>query len=211
MIPRRLQYLQTLEKYMSITMFKATVPPLIHALNNLVHILEKGAAHAREKEIDPDVLVNYRLAPDMFPLSRQVQIATDVAKGAARLADVEPPKFVDNETTLAQLVARTKKTIKFLNQLKPAQVDGSERKTITLVFPSMTLSFEGLTYLQGFVLPNVYFHVTTTYAILRHCGVDIGKRDFLGPIPQAGAAKAAKKTAKKAAKKKTAKKSKKKK
>ena len=194
---------------MSITMYKATVPPLVHTLTNLIHVLKKGAAYAEDRNIDPSVLVNYRLAPDMFPLSRQVQIATDVAKGGgARLAGMEPPKYSDNEKTIPQLIARVEKTIKFLNSLKPAQVDNTEAAVITLAFPNMTLNFTGLNYLQGFVMPNVFFHVTATYAILRHCGVGVGKLDFLGNIPQVGAKPAKKKAAKKTAAKKAARKKK---
>ena len=189
---------------MSITMYKATVPPLVHTLGNLVNILKKGAKHAAARNIDPAVLVNYRLAPDMFPLSRQIQIATDVAKGGgARLAGIDPPKYEDTESTIPELIARVEKTIKFLKSLKAAQIDGTEAKVITLQFPSMTLNFAGLDYLQGFVMPNVFFHVTTTYAILRHCGVDVGKLDFLGNIPQVAGKPARKKAAKKAARKKT--------
>lgn len=166
---------------MSITMYDATIPPLRRALTNLLHILDKAAGHAEKQNIDPAVLVNMRLFPDMFPLARQVQIATDVAKGcAARLAGLEPPKYEDNEQSFPELKARVEKTLAFLDSVAPDQIAGSETRTVTLKVGKDTLTFQGLGYLQHFVLPNVYFHVTTTYAILRHCGVELGKRDFLG-------------------------------
>ncbi len=168
---------------MSISMYVATVPPIIRSLNNLWAILEKAAAHAEAKKIDPSVLINARLYPDMFPLSRQIQIATDVAKGAAsRLAGLEPPKFEDNESTFPELLARLDKTIALLESFGPDQINGSEDKTIVLPMHDRTITFTGLAYLFDFVLPNVYFHVTTAYAILRHNGVEIGKKDFLGNI-----------------------------
>ena len=166
---------------MTISMYQASVPVFIRTLNNLVGILEKGAKYAESKKIDPSVLVNSRLFPDMFPLSRQVQIASDIAKrGVAQLAGMEAPKFEDNETTFAELIDRIQKTISYLDTFKPEQVDGSEERTITLQMPNNTLSFQGMPFLLYFVLPNVYFHVTTSYDILRHCGVELGKLDYLG-------------------------------
>ncbi|MGH9906131.1 MAG: DUF1993 domain-containing protein [Pyrinomonadaceae bacterium] len=166
---------------MTISMYQASVPASIRMLNNLSAILEKAAAHAEAKKIDPAVLTNSRLYPDMLPLARQIHIATDQAKGCgARLAGVEPPKFEDKETTFPELIARIEKTISFLRELKPEQIDGSEEKTITLQVRNNTLTFEGMPYLLNFALPNFYFHVTTAYDILRHCGVEIGKRDYLG-------------------------------
>ncbi|MEH2231555.1 MAG: DUF1993 domain-containing protein [Nostoc sp.] len=166
---------------MSISMYQASVPVFIHILNSLVGILEKGATYAETKKIDQHVLLNSRLFPDMFPLSRQVQIASDIAKrGAAQLAGAEAPKFEDNETTLPELIDRVHKTISYLDTFKPEQIDGSEDKTITITQGDKSLSFEGMPFLLYFVLPNVYFHVTTTYDILRHCGVELGKKDFLG-------------------------------
>jgi len=166
---------------MTISMYQASIPVLIRTLNNLVTILEKGAKYAETKKIDPSVLINSRLSPDMFPLSKQVQIASDIAnRGAARLAEVEAPKFEDNENTFPQLIDRIQKTISYLNTFKPEQIDGSEEKTVTLQMRDNTLSFQGMPYLLYFVLPNVYFHVTTAYDILRHCGVEVGKQDFLG-------------------------------
>lgn len=166
---------------MKISMYQASVPTFIHMLGNLSAILEKAAVYAETKKIDPAVLVNGRLAPDMFPLSKQVQIATDGAKGgAARLAGLEPPRYEDNERTFPELVARIRKTIDFLATLTPEQIDGSEEKTITLKFHETTKTFVGMPYLLNYVLPNLYFHTTTAYAILRHNGVEIGKQDYLG-------------------------------
>jgi uncharacterized protein len=166
---------------MAISMYQSSVPVLIHMLGNLSAILDKGAAYAEAKKFDGAVLVNSRLFPDMFPLSKQIQIATDMAKGcAARLAGVEPPKYDDGETTLADLKARIDKTVAYLNTFKPAQIDGSEEKTITLQMRTGPLTFPGQQYLLNFVLPNFYFHVTTSYNLLRHSGVEVGKMDFLG-------------------------------
>ena len=144
-------------------------------------LLDKGAAFAAAKKVDPSVLVNARLAPDMFPLSRQVQIACDFAKGAvARLAGQEPPKWADTETTIDDLKARIKKTLDYINEFKPGQIDGSEDKTISLPMGGETRTFKGENYLVNVVLPNFYFHITTAYALLRHNGVEIGKFDYLG-------------------------------
>lgn len=166
---------------MTISMYQASLPVFIRTLNNLVGILEKGAKYAETKKIDPSVLVNSRLSPDMFPLFKQVQIASDIAKrGAAQLAGVEAPKFEDNETTFPELIDRIQKTISYLDTFKSEQIDGSEERTITLQMRDNTLSFQGMPFLLYFVLPNVYFHVTTAYDILRHCGVEVGKQDFLG-------------------------------
>ena len=166
---------------MTISMYQATVPVMQRSLANLVAILEKGAAHAEAKKIDPAVLVASRLYPDMFPLSKQVQIASDISKGgAARLAQVEPPAFEDNETTFAELIERLRKTIAFLGTLKAQQIDGSEERTVTWQTRTATKSMQGQPYLLNHVLPNVFFHVATAYDILRHNGVEIGKQDFLG-------------------------------
>ena len=168
---------------MPISMYLASLPPILRTLTNLREILEKAAAHADAKKIDPSILVNARLYPDMLSLSRQVQIATDISKGAAsRLAGVEPPKYEDNESTLPELIARIDKTITLLDTFKPGQIDGSEDKTITLPMHERTTTLKGMPYLLDFVLPNIYFHVTTAYAILRHNGVEIRKQDFLGKI-----------------------------
>ena len=166
---------------MTISMYQALVPPIIRALNNLMAILEKGAAHAEAKKIEPSILITSRLYPDMLPLVRQVQIASDIARrGAARLAELETPQMEDTETTFPELIARLQKTVAYLETLTPDQIDGTEEKSISLPIGKETMNFEGLPYVLYFILPNVYFHVTTTYNILRHCGVEIGKRDFLG-------------------------------
>jgi hypothetical protein len=166
---------------MKISMYQASVPVFVHSLNNLAAILEKGAAHAEAKKIDPAVLVSGRLFPDMFPLVRQVQIASDSAKGgAARLAGVEPPVFEDNEKTFPELIARVKKTVAYLQTLTAEQIDGSEDKTVTWQTRTSSKSMQGLPYLNSHVIPNLYFHVTTAYNILRHNGVELGKKDFLG-------------------------------
>ncbi len=166
---------------MKISMYEASVPPFIHALENLASILEKAAAHCEAKKIDPAVLMNARLYPDMFPLVKQVQIAADAAKGGSgRLAQVEPPAYEDNEASFADLVLRLRKTVDFLKTLKPAQFDGAEDRTCTWKTRKGEKSMQGMPYLTSHVAPNLYFHVTTAYAILRHSGVEIGKRDFLG-------------------------------
>lgn len=166
---------------MTISMYQASVPTFIRMLDNLAAILEKAAVHAEAKKFDPAVLVGDRLYPDMFPLSKQVQIAADAAKGgAARLAQVEPPAFEDNEVTLADLVARLRKTVAYLQTLKPEQIDGSEDRTVTWKTRAATKTMQGMPYLLNHVLPNLYFHITTAYAILRHNGVEIGKGDYLG-------------------------------
>lgn len=166
---------------MTISMYQASVPSLICSLNNLAAILEKGAAHAEAKNIDPSVLIGSRLYPDMLPLYKQVQIASDIARrGAARLAESEAPAIEDNETTFRELITRLQKTTSYLETLTPNLIDGSEEKSISLPVGKETMTFKGMPYLLYFVLPNVYFHVTTAYDILRHCGVELGKIDFLG-------------------------------
>ncbi len=166
---------------MSISMYQASVPPFLQMLASLSAILDKAAAHASARKIEPSVLLNTRLTPDMFPLVRQVQLAADFAKGAAgRLAGVELPKFPDEETSFAELTARIAKTVDFIETLKPAQIDGSESREITIPIGGQPYKFSGQNYLIGFALPNFYFHHTTAYAILRQCGVEIGKRDYLG-------------------------------
>jgi hypothetical protein len=162
-------------------MYQASIPCFVRMLGNLSAILDKAAAHAEAKKIDPAVFINARLAPDMFPLSRQVQIATDMVKGcAARLAGIEVPRYEDNETTFAELQARIDKTKAFIQSVNASQIDGSEERQITLKFGSRELSFLGQAYLLDFVLPNFHFHLSMTYAILRHNGVEIGKKDYIG-------------------------------
>lgn len=167
---------------MTISMFQASVPQLVRAIRSLVAILGKGAAHAEASNIDPTVLINSRLYPDMFPLGKQVQIVSDVSRrGVARLAGVEAPALEDTETTFAELIDRLEKSIAYLETFSAEQLDGTEEKEITLpVGKGKTMTFEGWPYLSFFVLPNVYFHVTTAYDILRHNGVELGKRDYLG-------------------------------
>ena len=168
---------------MQITMYRATVPVFARALRNLIAVLQKGEASATARKIDPAVILSYRLAPDMFPLTRQVQIATDMAKGCvSRLAGVEIPAYEDKEATFGELIARLEKCIAYLESFKPGQIDGTEDKTITLKRPTGDVSYPGLQYALEYVTPNVYFHCTSAYAILRHCGVDVGKKDFIGPL-----------------------------
>jgi hypothetical protein len=166
---------------MMLSMYQASVPVFIRGLTNLATILQKAAAHALTKKIDPAALVNARLYPDMFPLPRQVQIATDHARGAAaRLAGMERPSYPDTETTFEQLQARIARTIAYLETFKAAQIDGSEDRAITVPIRGNDVPFKGQPYLLGFALPNFYFHTVTAYAILRHAGVEIGKADYIG-------------------------------
>jgi hypothetical protein len=166
---------------MKISMYEASVPVFIRVLGNLAAILEKAAAHAEARKFDPDILVTSRLYPDMFPLAKQVQIASDAAKGgAARLAGTEPPSFEDKEKTIPELVERLRKTADFLRTLEPAQFEGAEDRTVTWKTRAGEKSMPGMPYLLTHVNPNFYFHVTTAYAILRHNGVEIGKGDYLG-------------------------------
>lgn len=165
-----------------LSMYEHTIAPLIRTLSNLSNILKIGEAHAETHKIEASVLLNARLFPDMYPLVRQVQIATDMCKGAAaRLAGLEIPKFDDNETTFADLQARIAKTIAFIETVKSDQMEGSETREIIITVRSVDLKFTGQDYLLKWVNPNVYFHVTTAYNILRHNGVVLGKPDFLGP------------------------------
>ena len=166
---------------MTLSMYQASVAPFVKSLTALSGVLDKAAAHASARKIDPAVLLSTRLYPDMFPLVRQVQLATDFAKGAAgRLAGVELPKYPDTEASIDELKARIAKTIDFLKTFRAGQIDGSEGREITIPIGGQPKTFDGQGYLIDFALPNFYFHLTTAYAILRHCGVEIGKRDFLG-------------------------------
>lgn len=168
---------------MPLSMYQASNPAFLRILANLSEILKKAEAYAAEKKIDPSVLINARLAPDMLPLSRQIQIASDGVKGcAARLAGIEVPSFADTETNFEELQARITKTADFLKSISPAQIDGSEERDIQLKVGGRELNFKGRDYLFNFVIPNFYFHVTTAYAILRHNGLAIGKMDYLGNI-----------------------------
>lgn len=169
---------------MSANLYQASVPAFLQMLKSLSSILTKTAAHAEAKKIDPSVYVNARLAPDMHPLARQIQMVSDTAKGAAaRLAGIEVPSMPDTEVTLAELQQRIAKTADFLNGLKPEQFEGSAERNVELtVGPGQKMTFKGATYLTHFALPNFYFHVTTAYDIVRHNGVEVGKRDFLGSV-----------------------------
>jgi hypothetical protein len=166
-------------------MSQASLPTFEIGLNALSAVLDKAEAFANAKKIEPAVLLRSRLAPDMFDLVRQVQVATDQAKnGSARLAGVEAPRYEDNETTIEQLKARLAKTVAYLKTLDRKQIDSSADREITFPLgPTNKGHMKGDDYLNHFVLPNFYFHLTSAYAILRHCGVDIGKRDFMGAIP----------------------------
>lgn len=163
----------------------ASIPVFEIGLNALSVILDKAEAHAEAKKIDPTVLLNARLFPDMFPLTRQVQIACDQAKnGAARLAGLEPPKHEDNEKTFAELKARIAKALAYVKTLDAKAIDVATDRQVTFPLgPNNKGHMKGADYLNHFALPNFYFHLTTAYDILRHCGVEIGKRDFLGAIP----------------------------
>jgi len=166
---------------MSMSMYNASVPMLIWSLKNLDHILDKAMAHCEAKSLDSTVLLNARLYPDMYPLVRQVQVATDIAKGCvARLSDMEPPSWEDTETSFEELKARLEKAVAYLSEFTPEKIDGTEEREVTLQLRSGPLHFSGQDYLRFFVLPNVSFHTTTAYNILRHNGVELGKKDYLG-------------------------------
>ena len=167
---------------MAISMYDISVKTFIRMLTNMSGFIDKAEAYAEAKKFDSKVLVDARLAPDMLPFASQIRIACDFSKGCtARLAGIEPPKHEDNETTLAELKARIGKALDFIRSVKPEQIAGSENRDITHAMRVMTLNMKGLPYVTNFVLPNVYFHVTTAYNILRHNGVELGKRDFVGP------------------------------
>lgn len=168
---------------MTISLYQASVPAFERALRNLGHILDKGAAHARGRGVEPDSLLALRLVDDMLPFSRQVQIACDMAKnGAARLAGMEPPVMPDEETTLDQLRERIARVIEFVRGIDASSIDGAEGREIVLNMRSGEMRFNGQDYLTTFVLPNLYFHITTAYALLRREGVPLGKIDFIaGP------------------------------
>ncbi len=171
---------------MTISMHQALVPPFVQMLDSLSAVLAKGTAFAAGRQIEPSVLLQSRLAPDMFPLVRQVQAATDQAKGgAARLAGIEVPSWPDTEASFEELQARVRRAVDYLRGFSAAQIDGSEERAVTIKAGSRELHFKGREYLFGFAYPNFYFHVTAAYAILRHNGVEVGKRDFLGNVPLA--------------------------
>ena len=166
---------------MTISMFQASVPRFVNILGNLTNILDKAQAHVDAKKLDVASLTSYRLFPDMLPMTKQVQIACDTAKGVvARLAGIEIPAHEDNEKTLAELKARIAKTIAFMKGVTPGQIDGTEEKDIVIKRGDKETHYKGMQFLLGHAVPNVYFHVATTYNILRHNGIEIGKRDYLG-------------------------------
>ena len=168
---------------MPLSMYQVSIPVYTRALGILSTLLDKAAAHAEARKIDPAVFINARLAPDMYPLSRQVQAASDAAKsGAARLAGIDVPSFPDTETTFPELKARIAKTVDFVQSVRPAQIDGSEERVVTLKLRGGEVSFPGQRFLLAFSLPNFFFHVTTAYDILRHDGVELGKLDYLGGV-----------------------------
>jgi uncharacterized protein len=151
------------------------------ALTQLLHLMDKAAANAKARSFDTGVLVNARLAPDMLPFAKQIQLTSDFAKNSmARLAGIDPPKFEDNETTMDELVARVKKTIDYIDSVSAATLEGSETRDVKIVLRDRTVEFKGLPFLQTWAIPNFFFHYVTAYNLLRHNGVDIGKRDFLG-------------------------------
>jgi len=167
---------------MSLSMYQASVPVFVRALSNLKHVLQKGEAHAAEKGYAPEVLLQSRLYPDMLPLVRQVQIATDMCKnGIARLAGVDPVPFPDEEKTFAELIARIDRAVEVVQSFDAAKIDGSETRPVSFMTRTNgEMKFDGQGYLLGFVLPNLYFHSSITYALLREAGVPLGKTDFLG-------------------------------
>jgi len=168
---------------MSLTVHAATVEPFLHALANLSKILDKAIAFRTEKSIEAGVLEGLRLTPDMFPLRRQVQLTSDFAKNsAARLAGLEPPKFPDEEQTLEQLKERVDRTLAWLRTVTPAQLEGAETRHLVIPLRTRTLEMDGLPFIQKWALPNFYFHLTMTYALLREAGVALGKQDFLGGV-----------------------------
>ncbi|MFN7288296.1 MAG: DUF1993 family protein [Burkholderiales bacterium] len=166
---------------MTLSMYQASIPRFINALNNLSAILDKAQAHVDAKKLDETVLTSFRLYPDMLPMSRQILIASDTAKGlAARLAGVDIPVYEDTEKTLGELKARIAKTVAFLQTIQAEQIDGTEHKEIVIRRGDKETRYSGMQFLLGHAVPNIYFHISTAYNILRHNGVEIGKRDFLG-------------------------------
>ncbi len=166
---------------MTLSMYQAAAPVFVRALNNLAHVLKKGEAHARSKNVSDETLLQTRLVPDMLPLIKQVQIGCDMAtRGIARLAGVEPLSFEDNETNLEQVCSRIERSIDYIQTFSADQIDGSETRTVVLKMRSGDLTFDGQSYLLNFVIPNLFFHCTTAYNILREAGTDIGKADFIG-------------------------------
>ncbi len=174
---------------MTLSMHAASTPLFSRALNNMLAWLDKAEEHAKAHHFDVENFLGLRLAPDMFPLSRQIQIATDGAKNCvARLAGLEPPKWADDETTLDDLRARLRKAIEYVESIPASEIDGSEEREILMpAGPDHTIRFKGQVFLTGFSIPNFYFHVSMTYALLRQGGVALGKMDYLGPLDLAEA------------------------
>lgn len=180
-IPESPFFTRTGAKPMTLSMYQAAVPVFSRALNNLNHVMKKGAAHAKAKDVSDEVLLQTRLVPDMLPLVKQVQIACDMAtRGSARLAGVEPKAFEDNETTLEQVYARIDAAVAYVQTFTAEQIDGSEEREIVLKMRNGEMNFTGQDYLLQFVIPNLFFHCTTAYDILRESGVELGKMDFMG-------------------------------
>jgi uncharacterized protein len=167
---------------MSFSIYDASIPPMIRSLENLTKIIDKAVAQAKSEDKDPKTLLEARLAPDMHPFTRQIQIVSDTARGVARLGGLEVPSMPDTETTFPELKERIAKTVAFLKSLPKEKFEGAETRKIEMKIPDRVLEFPGSFYLTGFVLPNFYFHVTTAYGILRHKGINIGKMDFLGGV-----------------------------
>jgi hypothetical protein len=168
---------------MGISTYQATIPPFVKTLTSLKGVLGKASAHAQAKKIEESALLNMRLFPDMFTLTEQVQVASDIARGtSARLAGQEPPSYEDNEKTFAELIDRVERTVAYLQSLDAAKFEGAETREITRPVRGKPKTFVGLNYLQQFGVPNVYFHAAIAYAILRNNGVELGKADFLGPL-----------------------------
>jgi hypothetical protein len=162
-------------------MYQVSVPVFTRMLSNLIAILEKAESHCAQRKIDPAALIGFRFYPDMYPFSKQIQIATDAAKnGSAYLAGAEPPRSESVEQTFAELIERVKKTIDYVNGFSPEQIDGSEEREISIRRGETTLTYKGQEYLLNRVLPNFFFHITTAYDMLRHNGVELGKKDYLG-------------------------------
>jgi hypothetical protein len=162
-------------------LYDVSIAPLVRNLQNLKHILEQGEIYAEQKKVAPEVVLNSRLAVDMYPLTRQIQLVSDLSKGVgARLAGLEVPQYADDETSFEMLYARIDKTIDFLSEIQPAQLEGAESKQVVVTIRKVELTFTGLDYLQKWAMPNVYFHSTTAYNILRHIGAPLGKTDYLG-------------------------------
>lgn len=162
-------------------LYDVSIVPLLRNLANLKHILEQGEKYAAQKKVAPEIILGSRLAVDMYPLTKQIQLVSDMSKGVgARLAGLEIPVYADDETSFAMLYARIDKTADFLSQIQPAQLEGAENREVVLTIRKVDLVFTGLEYLQKWALPNVYFHTTTAYNILRHIGVPLGKTDYLG-------------------------------